>query len=317
MSRRRLPFLLFGAFALLLVACSTEKDAFLNRTFHRLVARDNYWFNANEKLKESVEAMEKAYVDDFDEVLPVFIYGSEEQAKALVPDMEKCIEKCVTVIDRHSMDIGGKEKNTWVDDAYFVIGRAHFYKRAYFDAERTFDYIGRRYKGQNRQMEAKLWLARTAIQVEQYSKAQSALDEIKNQKELPRHFPHDQLSAVQADLDLHRGKVDDAITSLEHAVEIADKKKDRVRWSFILAQLYQMKGMEDKAIAQYNKVARMKPPYEMGFHAQIFQALAFDRGDSKGLRTKLRRLLRDEKNVDHFDMIHYALAELDLKENKD
>lgn len=308
----------FGLLALLIMAgCSTNKDAFVNRTFHRLTARDNGWFNANEKLKETVAAMEKAYEDDYDEVLPIFIYGSEEQARSMVPDLEKCLEKCGTVIERHSMEIGDKEKNSWIDDAYFVIGKSHFYKRAYFDAERTFDYVGRHFKGADRQMEAKLWLARTAIQNEQYPKAQSALDELKNMKVLPKHFPHDQLSAVQADVDLKRGKVDDAITDLEHAVSIAESKKQKLRWMFILAQLYQSKGMDDKAIATYDRVAHSNAPYELAFHAQIFQALAFDRGSSAQLRKKLMRMRRDEKNKDHWDMIEYALADLDLKENKD
>ncbi len=299
------------------VACSTHKDSFVNRTYHRLTARDNGWFNANEKLKETVAAMEKAYVDDFDEVLPIFIYGSEEQSKAMVPDLEKCLEKCGVVIERHSMDIGDKEKNSWIDDAYFVIGKSHFYKRAYFDAERTFDYVGRHFKGEDRQMEAKLWLARTAIQNEQYPKAQSTLDELKNVKQLPKSFPHDQLSAVEADLNIHRGKVDDAITDLEHAVSIAGNKKQKLRWMFILAQLYQAKGLDEKAIAMYTRVAHSNAPYELAFHADVFQALAFDRGSSAQLRKRLMRMRRDEKNKDHFDMIEYALADLDLKENKD
>lgn len=317
MNARTIRLSLLGLALGMLAACSTTNDSFVNRTYHRLTARDNGWFNANEKLNESVAAMEKAYVDDYDEVLPIFIYGTDEQSKALVPDMEKCIEKCGTVIERHSMDIGNKEENTWIDDAYFVIGRANFYKRSYFDAERTFDYISRKFKGQNRQLESKLWLARTAIQMEQYPKAQSALDEVKNQKLLPKHFPQDQLSAVQADLDLKRGKLDDAIVDLEHAVDITKNRKQRVRWEFILAQLYQTKGMQEKAIATYTRVAHSNPPYELGFHAQIFQALAFDQGDSKSLRTKLMRMRRDEKNKDHFDVIEYAFADLDLKENKD
>ena len=68
--------------ALLVASCSQEKDAFLNRTFHRLTARDNGWFNANEKLKEVVTGIEDAHVDDYDEVLPLFVYGTDEQAKA-------------------------------------------------------------------------------------------------------------------------------------------------------------------------------------------------------------------------------------------
>lgn len=317
----RSPFLLRSLvllFAVYAVAgCSVNKNTFTSRTFHRLTTRDNGWFNANEKLKETVAAMQKAYVDDFDEVLPVFIYGTEDQAKGMVPDLEKCIEKCSNVIERHSMDIENKEQNTWIDDAWFVIGRSHFYKRSYFDAERTFDYIGRRYKGQNRQLESKLWLARTAIQNEQYAKAQSVLDEVKNQKTLPKKFPHDELSALQADLNIRRGKVDDAIVDLERAVEIAQDRRQRVRWMFILAQLYQAKGMEEKAIAQFDKVAHSNPPYELGFHAQIHKALSFDRGSSAQLRKMLQRMLRDEKNKDHYDMIEYALAEIDLKENND
>ncbi len=316
MRRSSTRYLLPVLAILLVVGCSTNKDAFLNRTFHKLVTRDNGWFNANEKLKETVAAMQKAHVDDYDQVLPIFVIGSKEEANAMTPELEICIEKCATVIDRNSMEFGGKEKNTWIDDAWFVIGKSHFYKQRYLDASRTFDYIGRRYKGQDKQMEAKLWLARTAIELEQYSKAQSTLDEIKGKKELPKNFPHDALSAVQANLDIHRGKVDDAIISLEHAVQITKTKKDRIRWSFILAQLYQMKGQEEKAIAMYNKVTRMGPPYEMGFHAQIFQALALDHGNSKAIRQKMAKMLRDEKNKDHYDMIHYAIAELDLKENQ-
>ena len=316
MRRSSTRYLLPVLAILMVVGCSTNKDAFLNRTFHKLVTRDNGWFNANEKLKETVAAMQKAHVDDYDEVLPIFVNGTKEEADAMTPELEICIEKCATVIDRNSMEFGGKEKNTWIDDAWFVIGRSHFYKQRYFDASRTFDYIGRRYKGQDKQIEAKLWLARTAIELEQYSKAQSTLDEIKGKKELPKNFPHDELSAVQANLDIHRGKVDNAVISLEHAVQITKTKKDRIRWSFILAQLYQMKGQEEKAIAMYNKVSRMGPPYEMGFHAQIFQALALDHGNSKSIRQKMAKMLRDEKNKDHYDMIHYALAELDLKDNQ-
>lgn len=299
------------------VGCSQEKDAFLNRTFHRLTTRDNGWFNANEKLKEVVANIESAHVDDYDKVLPLFVYGSDQQSKAATPELEKCIDKCSLVIDRHSMNIEGKEKNKWIDDAWFVIAKSHFYKKNFYEAERGFTYVGRRFKGENRQMESLIWLARTAIQLEQFGKAQSALDEIRNQKQLPKKFNHGELEAVQAELDLKRGKVDDAILHLEAAIPNAETKRERVRWAFVLAQLYQLKGLDDKAIKQFAVVSRMNPPYEMAFHTQIFQALAFNNGNSKEIRKKLNRMLRDDKHIDHFDMLHYALADLDLKERKD
>ena len=297
-----------------IAGCSQEKDAFLNRTYHKLTARDNGWFNANEKLKEVVMGIEDAHADDFDQVLPLFVYGTEEQARAAIPDLEKCIDKCSLVIERHSMDIEGKEKNQWIDDAWFVIARSQFYKRNYYDAERGFTYISRHFKGGNRELESEMWLARTAINLEQFGKAQSALDHVREVKKLPKDFDHAELSAVQAELELKRGKVDDAIMQLERAVPLAKYKRQRVRWAFILAQLYELKGKEEEAIRQYAAVVRMNPPYELAFHAQIYQALAFNKGDTKSMRKKLNRMLRDDKHIDHFDMIHYALADLDLKD---
>jgi tetratricopeptide (TPR) repeat protein len=311
-----LPWAALGL-ALLAAGCSQEKDAFLNRTFHRLTARDNGWFNANEKLKEKVQDIEDAHKDDFDQVLPVFVYGTEQQAKAAVPDLEKCIDKCSLVIERHSMDIKGKEKNTWIDDAWFVIAKSQFYKRNYSEAERGFTFITRKFKGSNRELESQVWLARTAIELEQFGKARSALEQVSGAKKLPKGFDQGELAAVEAHLEIKRGRVDDAILHLERAVPLAERKRERVRWAFILAQLYELKGQEEKAIQQYASVVKMNPPYEIAFHAQIFQALAFNKGDSKALRKRLMAMLRDDKHIDHFDMIHYALADLDLKERKE
>ena len=316
LATRFTPLLLIAIGLGWLSGCKQDKDAFLNRTYHRLTARDNGWFNANEKLKETVMGIEDAHVDDFDQVLPLFIHGTEQQAKSATPDLEKCIDKCSLVIERHGMEIKGKEKNTWVDDAWFVIARSQFYKRNYSEAERGFTHITRQYKGFNREFDAQIWLARTAIELEQFGKAKSALDHVSEAKKRPKHLDEGLLAAVSAQLELKRGKVDDAIMHLERAVPVARTKRERVRWAFVLAQLYQLKGQEKKAIDQFAAVAKMGPPYEMAFHAQIFQALAYNKGDSKALRKMLKGMLRDDKHIDHFDMIHYALAELDLKERK-
>ena len=188
-----LQFAFLICVAVIISGCSQEKDAFLNRTYHRLTARDNGWFNANEKLKEIVTSSEDGYNDDYDQVLPLFVYGTNDQAKAAMPDLEKCIDKCSLVIERHKMDIEGEEKNNWIDDAYFVIAKSQFYKRNYSEAERGFEYISRKYKGENKQLESSIWVARTAIQLEQYAKAQSALDKVKEEKKLPKKFDHGQL----------------------------------------------------------------------------------------------------------------------------
>ena len=178
-----------GALVLCALAagCSTEKDAFLNRTYHRLTARDNGWFNANEKLNGPSPAS-RTRMRRLRRVLPIFVYGTEEQAKAAIPDLETCIEKCSVVIDRHSMTVRDKERNTWIDDAHFVIGKAQFYKRTYVEAERMFAYISRRYKDHDKQLPAKLWQARTHIQLGAMPRPRATSTRSSMKKELPKRF---------------------------------------------------------------------------------------------------------------------------------
>lgn len=301
----------------LLASCATNKDKFINRTYHQLVARDNGWFNANEIVKKVKQDMYDANPDNFDEVLPIFVYGSDKQAKAAYPELDEAIGKVDKVINEHSMRIKRKERNKRIDENYITKGQADFYKQQYLKAERSFAYVSRKFKGHDSQHLASMWLARTYGQLDQFAKAATVIDIIKDDEDkLPKKFPLAEFEAIQADLNVRKGEVDIAILHLERAVDLTKVKAERVRWAFILAQLYELKGKTQKAIDQYLAVTRMNPPYEIAFHAQIFQALALDRtSDKKGIRAKLERMLKDDKHVDHYDMIHYALADLDIKEN--
>ena len=39
------------------------------------------------------------------------------------------------------MEIGGAEKNKFIDDAYMIIGKSKFFKRDYSSAIKTFNYL--------------------------------------------------------------------------------------------------------------------------------------------------------------------------------
>ena len=289
----------------------------MNRAFHQLTARDNGWFNANEIIKQTQRDLVDANPDNFEELLPIFIYGTEKQAKAAYPELDEAIAKCDLVIERHSMRIKRKEVNKHIDENYLTKGQANFYKQKYLEAERNFSYVSKKFKGHDEQHVATMWLVRTYGELLLFAKAQTAIDLIQDKEgKLPKRFPHDEFAAIQADIYIKKGEVDNATLHLERAVDITKNKDNKVRWSFILAQLYAQKGKTQQAIDQYAAVTKMNPPYEIAFHAQIFQALASDRmADKKSIRTKLERMLKDEKHIDHYDKIHFALADIDLKEN--
>ena len=87
----------------LLWACSTEKNAWLNRSFHNTTARYNGYFNANELMKEALNSYELGFKENYNELLPIFKYADEKDSKSLYPAMDTAIKKCATVINKHSM----------------------------------------------------------------------------------------------------------------------------------------------------------------------------------------------------------------------
>ena len=58
-----------------------------------------------------------------------------------------------------------------------------------------------------------------------------------------------------------------------------------------------------------------KSDYEMTFQAKINRALSFSGRDSKAIKSQLLKMLKDDKNIEYFDQIYYALAEISFKNN--
>src|SRR5690554_7123413 len=71
---------LVALFALFLVvgACSTEKNTFINRTYHSTTAKYNGYFNAKELIRIGLEEYRYGAREDFNEILPVELYPNEE-----------------------------------------------------------------------------------------------------------------------------------------------------------------------------------------------------------------------------------------------
>jgi len=89
-----------------------------------MTSRFNGYFNANEIIVKEEILLRESFNDDYSQLLPIFIYPSEEKAQSLYAPMDKVIEKCSEVIERHSIDKRNVEYVKWIDDSYFLIGKA-------------------------------------------------------------------------------------------------------------------------------------------------------------------------------------------------
>lgn len=129
----------------------------------------------------------------------------------------------------------------------------------------------------------------------------------------------DDLNIVLADYFIHLEDYEKAIEHLEKGVELTKKKKFRTRLMFILAQLYAEQDNAQKANEYYTRVIKAHPEYEMEFYARLNRALNVNirSKDYNDIKKELEAMLRDDKNIQYFDQIHYALGEIEWKERNE
>lgn len=303
-------------------ACSTKKNTWTRRTYHNLTSRYNVYWNGNESLKTGVKDFQKTAVDDYSEVIRLFNYGTKTEAAKLNGPMERALEKGAIGVQKHSMVFGGKERVKWIDDAYLMMGKAHFYKQDYISARRTFDFVARQFSyNEDMVPRAEMWLAVTYQQMQQYEKAAPLFEALENKArtglmpgEVQRYLP-----LLIADYHLVRKNYDRAIVYLNQGLQTAPNKFLKTRILFILAQINQLKGNNDKALQYYAQVIKKNPSFDMDFEARINMARVYDvsQGESKNIIKILQKMLKDTKNEDYFDKVYYALAEIALTEKNE
>ncbi len=308
-----------GALILLisLFSCSTKKNTFSRRVYHNLTARYNVYFNGKESLNEGSIQLMKGVKDNYTKVLPVFNFGTKQEAAQLNQGMDRAIQKASLTIQRHSMEFDGGEKVRWIDDAYMMIGKAYFYKQEYFGARRTFNFVIQEYGYNDIKYTAMIWLALTYNMTEEYEKAEPLLNLVTTDVS-KGIVPYDVvkiLPQVYADLYIRKADYDKAIDYIEEAIFYNPKRQLKTRMMFILAQIYQAKGDYFQASEWYTKVIKRNPDYDLAFQAKINLAKSYDTnsGDRKQVTKILTRMLKDDKNKDYKDQIYYALADVAMR----
>jgi hypothetical protein len=332
----------------LIAACSTEKNTFINRSFHSVNAHYNGYFNANELIRQSMNTYRSSLQEDYYSILPIDPVPNDEEVVGMYPAIDTAISKCMKVIRDHSMPnndrpyLKKEEHNRWIDENWTTVGQAAYYRRDYESAMKNFMFVRKFYSNDPSLYVGELWMAKTHIAQGELTKAKFNLDNldkaIKNQEErkkdksskkkkkygkkkkekkiakFPKKIRFD-FEKTKADLALVKGEKVEAIKFLEKSLEYAKKSKDKTRVHFILGQLYEEQGDRLKASEHYKKVLKGDAPYQMSFNARLKKAF-LGGGDKK--RKTLNKMLKDAKNAEFKDQIYYALAGIEFEDgNKD
>lgn len=319
--RNKLRNILLGILTVIvLTSCSTKKNKWNRRVYHNLTSHYNVWWNGDQSVKEGEKNLKEAVKDDYTAILPVFNYGTKENALSLNSNMDRAIEKASISIQRHSMRFGGKEYVNWIDDSYLIMAQANFYKQEYIPARRTFDYVVNSYKYNDITHTANLWLAKTYIETEQYAKAEAILQALivttSQNPKMPKYVRNN-LDLVLADFHIKQKQYDSAVKYLKSALLKNLDKETRVRAMFILGQIYEYQNDNRRASEQFEAVIKKHPNYEMTFEAQMNLAKCHNSGDTSSIMKMFWKMLDDTKNTEYKDRIYYAMSDVAIRENNE
>ena len=313
----KFALVIFVAAVLLLSGCSTKKNTFTRRAYHNLTSHYNVYWNGQYSLREGDEQLKDNIKDDYTKVLRVYNYGTKTEAMALNPKMDRALQKTSICVQKHSMKFGGKERVRWIDDAYLVMAKAHFYKQDYISAKRTFDFVSSEFNYNDIALVANMWLIKTYIQTEQYSKAIAAIELLQSKtagmQKLPKELVHN-FDLTIADYYIATKDYRKAIDYLKSGIRETNDRELRLRAMFILGQIYMELDDANHAIEWFRKVIRKNPKYEMLFEAKMNMARMGSAGNAKEMYRMLNRMLNESKNEEYVDRIYFAMAELAMRE---
>ncbi len=301
-------------------ACqSSKKNTLIKRTYHNVTAHYNGYFNAKLRIDNAERQQEKSFQDIFEDILPIYKIEKPsadggKNGKAGNQALDEAIKKASIVIQRH-------EISKWIDDCYYEIGRAHFYKKDYFTAAETFQFIAGKYRNTEPGNLSYIWLIKSYVILKKYQQAESVINIALASETFPKKYLPE-LFASTAYYYIERRNYAKAIEYLEKNIPLEKKKSKIARHTYILAQLYEKVSEPSKAGLNYQKVVKLNPAYDMMFNARINAArLAQTQtaASRKNMEKELLKMLKDDKNIEFKDQIYYGLGliyEKEKDENK-
>ncbi len=318
------PILVVFFSIFLAVGCSRKKDRFISRNYHAVTAEFNALYNGYNALEEGRQTLNDAYFDNYWEVLPIERMQIFEDV--VLPGQSKnenftrAEEKAVKAIQKHSMNIEGKEKNPQMDEAYLLLGKARYFDQRFVPALEAFNYILYKYPASDKINQAKVWREKANIRLHNNELAIKNLKRLLRKEELEGQDLADATS-ILAQAYLNVKVVDTAITLLETASAATKSNDERGRYRFIQGQLYNQLGYKDSANIAFDKVIELnrKTPriYMISAYLEKVKNFDFENGNKLELTELLTELEENRENRPFLDRIYYQIAEYHLQNGSD
>lgn len=305
------PLFLF----IFLIACSTKKNTFLARNSHALSTRYNILYNGQIGLDKGVNGLTSGNKDNFWELLPIermqFSESATLEEKPKNTDFDLAETKATKAIQKHSMNIGGREVNYQMDEAYLLLGKARYYDQRFVPALDAFNYILYKYPESDKIYEAKVWREKTNMRLGNDALVVKNINKLLKDEDF-KNQPFADANALLAEAFLNLEQKDSAVAKLKIAVDYTKINEERARYRFILGQLYQELGKRDSALFCYDAVIAMnrsaKREYIIQSYARKAQLFDYETGDPNAFVAIYNELMDDRENRSFLDVIYHNMG---------
>ena len=314
--------LFFSLFLVFLVACSTKKDTFLARNSHALSTKYNILYNGGIGFDKGLKAIQVNNEDDFWELLPPEKMQIKDQIstsnKSSNADFELAEAKATKAIQKHSMNIGGREKNSQIDEAYLMLGKARYHDQRFVPALDAFNYVLYKYPNSSKIYEAKIWREKTNMRLGNDALVIKNISKLLEDQKL-KHQVFADANALLAASFLNLEEKDSAVAKIKLAIEFTKVDQEKARYRFILGQLYQELGYKDSAVVAYQSVIEMNRKADRRFviqaHAKKAELFDYQNGDFVAFENTFDKLIKDRENRPYKDLIFHQMALFYDKQN--
>lgn len=310
----------------------------------------NFFYNANEKLKEVLARAKYGHKDDYTKLLSFYNYNFEETSQYKT-DLDSVIYKSTAGILLHDL------RSNWVDNMYLLMGKAYFLKRDFDSAYLTFQYLNYAFSPKEKdgydkvigsnsndegnafsistnektniakkllsrppsRNESLVWQVKTFIANDELPEATSLIQTLKYDPLFPSRLRGD-LNEVQAWYFYKQQTWDSAAFYLEKALGNADSKQEAARWEYLVAQFYEASGKHEQSKEFYDRVIKHTINPVMEVYAVLNSIRQSEGTDDKAIQQAvdaLAKMGRRDKYILYRDIIFYTAAQIELDRKQD
>lgn len=287
-SSSRVRIIIFFSALLTLSSCSV---------WNNFTTYFNLWYNTKTLFNEAEKEINGLKRDLFTNE-PLILPNTARN------NLTKVVEKCSELLQFHST-------SAYVDDALLMLGKAFYYQSNFQKAKRKFEELLATNPDEGIALEARLWLAKSDMQLRNYS---IGLSELRKVREEAYEAGEDEIVKESYIEEIkYRIAQKEFNTAIELAKQFAEVVRDKETKSVVyyeIGNLYYQNESYENAVEYYSKVFDYSPDFDTEIKASIRYAKSLR---ESGRAQESLDFLNSIRNKDKFTE---SFAEIDLEIGK-